>query len=66
MLHFERLNDPSILLVTASGPLEQADFAKFAEQIEAKGSPSENPPTRLMIRADRSLAGTISKPLWHI
>ena len=51
MLHFERLNDPSILLVTASGPLEQADFAKFAEQIEAKG-PSENPPTRLMIRTE--------------
>ena len=51
MLHFERLNDRNILIITADGPLEEADFAKFAEQIETK-SPSQNPPTRLMIRAE--------------
>ena len=47
MLHFERLNDPNILLVTVDGPLKEEDFAKFAEQIQ---SPSPNPPTRLIIR----------------
>ena len=51
MLHFERLNDRNILIIAADGPLEEADFAKFAEQIEAK-SPSQNPPTRLMIRTE--------------
>ena len=65
MLHFERLNDRNILVITADGPLEEADFAKFAEQIETQ-SPSQNPPKRLMIRTGHSLAGTVSKRLWRI
>ena len=66
MLQFERLDDRNILIITADGPLEEADFAKFAEQIETK-SLSQNSPTRLMIRTDSySLAGTASTRLRHI
>ena len=51
MLQFEHLNDRNILIITADGPLEEADFAKFSDQIETKGL-SHNSPTRLMIRTD--------------
>ena len=51
MLQFEHLSDPNILVITAEGPLEEADFAKFAEQIETKRL-SQRSPTRLMIRTD--------------
>src|SRR5262245_47231048 len=51
MLRFERLDDRNILLVTAEGPLGQADFDAFAEQFETDGAGHERP-TRLMIRAD--------------
>jgi SpoIIAA-like len=50
MLRFEWLDDRNILIITAEGPLEEADFAKFAEQIETN-STSRKQPTRLMIRA---------------
>jgi len=51
MLRFERLDDRNILIITADGPLEEADFKKFASEIEADG-PAQKQPTRLMIRAD--------------
>lgn len=51
MLRFEWLDERNILIVTADGPLVEADFAKFAEQIETN-SPSQNRPMRLMIRAE--------------
>lgn len=51
MLLFELLDDRNILIITAEGPLEQADFDKFAQQINTNDA-TRSRPTRLMIRAD--------------
>lgn len=55
MIQFEHLKDPNVLIIRTDGPLEKADFAKFAENIEASDTSPERP-TRLMIRA-RSFPG---------
>lgn len=51
MLQFKRLDDRKILIITVDGPLEETDFAKFAEQIEADGTLQERP-ARLMIQTE--------------
>jgi hypothetical protein len=45
------LDKRKLLIVTADGPLEETDFARFGEQIETN-STSQNRPTRLMIRTE--------------
>ena len=55
MLHFERLPDKNILVVTPHGPLESADFEKFKAEMDAPAT-SQGKMTRLMIRT-RSFPG---------
>jgi len=55
MLRFEHLQDRHILVITAEGPLEKADFEQFAEKFDA-GELEQSRPTRLMIRTE-SLPG---------
>ena len=45
MLRFEPLDDRNILVITADGPLADADFERFADQIKATGT------MRLMLKA---------------
>lgn len=50
MLHFERLDNRRLLIVTTDGPLEEEDFTRFAAQIDTGGASGEKP-NRLMIVA---------------
>jgi hypothetical protein len=34
MIHFELLRDRSILIITPDGPLEEADFARLAKEVD--------------------------------